>query len=77
MKCHEEHPVGKFFNACGALEAAMNACFREEKKLRLKINRENPPKPWFPMPAELVRTRPAAVDAASPIASTATPPTTS
>ena len=79
VQCHEDHPIGKFFNACGPLEAAMNACFREEKKLRLKLNRENPPKPWFPMPAELLRTAQpaggtAAAKASDPAASAA--PTT-
>ena len=39
--------MGKFFNACAALERGMNACFREEKKLKLKLNRERPPTAWF------------------------------
>ena len=27
----------------------MNACFRDEKKLRLQMNRDRPSKPWFPV----------------------------
>ena len=36
--CHTEHPLLKFLNACGELEAVMNACFKEEKTLRRQLN---------------------------------------
>lgn len=38
VACHEENPVMKFFNACGDIKTALDLCFREEKKLRKKLN---------------------------------------
>lgn len=38
IKCHEEKPYGKFFNACGTIAEDLNVCFREEKKLRKAMN---------------------------------------
>lgn len=37
-RCHVDHPVAKFFNACGDLELEMNACFKEEKNMRRQLN---------------------------------------
>lgn len=42
VACHADHPVAKFFNACGDMESSMNACFKEEKELRRAINRAHP-----------------------------------
>lgn len=42
-RCHEENPWMKFLNACGDLESAMNACFKEEKALRRQLNKERGP----------------------------------
>ncbi len=38
VTCHDDNPVMKFFNACGDAKAALDLCFREEKKLRRKLN---------------------------------------
>ncbi len=38
VKCHEENPVAKFWNACGDTKLALDLCFREEKQLRKKLN---------------------------------------
>jgi COX assembly mitochondrial protein 2 len=38
VACHDGNPVMKFFNACGDAKAALDLCFREEKKLRRKLN---------------------------------------
>ena len=38
VACHEEYPILKFFNACGDIKIALDLCFREEKKLRKKLN---------------------------------------
>jgi len=37
--CHETHPVAKFLNACGDAKRTLDACFREEKQLRIKLNK--------------------------------------
>jgi len=29
-KCHEDHPVQKFFGACNDLKIQLDKCFREE-----------------------------------------------
>jgi hypothetical protein len=42
VACHARHPVLKFVNACGAAKVAMDACFREEKKLRVALNKRIP-----------------------------------
>jgi COX assembly protein 2 len=39
-RCHRENPFMKFLNACGEAELTMNACFREEKKLRRGVSKE-------------------------------------
>lgn len=38
VRCHEERPIAKFFNACGQIAEDLNVCFREEKKLRKALN---------------------------------------
>ena len=43
--CHKENPWAKFANVCGDAEAAMNACFKEEKVLRRQLNKEKGPVP--------------------------------
>ena len=65
-KCHEDNPVLKFLNACGALEAEMNVCFREEKNLRRQLNRERGPQPPF----RLIRApaKPSGAEAGKPAA---------
>ncbi len=49
VQCHKDNPVMKFLDACGAAERTMNACFREEKELRRRLNRErgNPQLAWL------------------------------
>jgi COX assembly protein 2 len=51
VKCHEDNPVMKFFNACGDVKVALDLCFREEKKLRKKLN----PRVSSSLPSPLVR----------------------
>jgi hypothetical protein len=41
----------KFFNACGDVKVALDLCFREEKKLRKKLN----PRVSSSLPSPLVR----------------------
>ena len=38
VRCHEDFPVLKFVNWCGDAKQALDLCFREEKKLRIKLN---------------------------------------
>lgn len=40
MRCHEEHPWLKFVNVCGDAKSAVDACFREEKVMRKKLNKQ-------------------------------------
>ncbi|XP_020572596.1 COX assembly mitochondrial protein 2 homolog [Phalaenopsis equestris] len=40
QKCHEDHPIGKFFGECTELKLKLDRCFREEKALRRKANFE-------------------------------------
>ena len=42
MRCHEERPIAKFFNACGPAKLKLDACFKEEKVLRMRLNRRVP-----------------------------------
>ena len=51
VKCHEDFPVLKFFNHCGDVKIALDLCFREEKKLRKKLN----PRVSSSLPSPLVR----------------------
>ena len=53
VQCHKDNPVMKFLDACGAAERTMNACFREEKELRRRLNRErgNPQLAWLGLAA--------------------------
>lgn len=39
-KCHENHPVQKFFGACNDLKIQLDKCFREEKQVKRKANFE-------------------------------------
>lgn len=61
VRCHEEHPYRKFIGHCNDKKHDLDMCFREEKKLRIKLNRriENP----YDEPS-----RPAAAPAAAPAA---------
>lgn len=45
IKCHEDNPFMKFLDACGPAKRTMDACFREEKKLRVKLNKRLPDAP--------------------------------
>ncbi|CAO2812631.1 unnamed protein product [Amaranthus hypochondriacus] len=40
QKCHEEHPVGKFFGKCTDLKIKLDQCFRQEKAVKRKANFE-------------------------------------
>ena len=42
VRCHEENPLMKFLNACGEAKIEMDKCFREEKKLRVQLNKRIP-----------------------------------
>lgn len=39
-KCHEDHPLQKFFGACNDLKIQLDKCFREEKQAKRKANFE-------------------------------------
>ncbi|CAK9206867.1 unnamed protein product [Sphagnum troendelagicum] len=39
-KCHEDHPVQKFFGVCNDLKIELDRCFREEKAEKRKANFE-------------------------------------
>ncbi|KAJ7547454.1 hypothetical protein O6H91_08G086600 [Diphasiastrum complanatum] len=39
-KCHEDHPIGKFFGECTALKIKLDKCLREEKAVKRKANFE-------------------------------------
>ena len=54
VRCHEEHPLAKFLNACGNPKLALDLCFKEEKKLRRKLNQ----KVATTLPPGLVMNRP-------------------
>ncbi len=54
VRCHEDHPVGKFFNYCGEVKLALDLCFKEEKKLRKKLN----PRTSLSLPAGVQLTGP-------------------
>mmetsp|Transcript_16486 Transcript_16486/g.49366 ORF Transcript_16486/g.49366 Transcript_16486/m.49366 type:complete len:86 (+) Transcript_16486:112-369(+) len=38
-RCHEEHPVAKFWGVCNDAKLALDECFRQEKVLKRDINR--------------------------------------
>ncbi|KAL3160493.1 hypothetical protein ABBQ32_010804 [Trebouxia sp. C0010 RCD-2024] len=38
--CHCDHPVAKFWGHCNDQKIALDACFRQEKKLNSAINRQ-------------------------------------
>ena len=59
VACHAANPLLKFLDACGPAKAAMDVCFREEKKLRVQLNRR------IPDPLELTSTAVAAASAGS------------
>ncbi|KAK9095913.1 hypothetical protein Syun_003014 [Stephania yunnanensis] len=40
QKCHMDHPIAKYFNACTDLKIKLDRCFREEKALKRKANFE-------------------------------------
>eukprot|EP00962_Isochrysis_galbana_P004664 scaffold1285_cov112-Isochrysis_galbana.AAC.1 len=43
-KCHEETGyIGKALGACNQPKALMDRCFREQKKVKRRINREDRP----------------------------------
>ena len=64
VQCHARHPFLKFLDACGTAKAEMDACFREEKKLRVQLNRRIP---------DPIETAAAAAAAAASAASAAAP----
>ena len=39
VRCHAERPYLKFVGACNDAKSALDMCFREEKKLRQKLNK--------------------------------------
>ena len=39
MACHKANPFMKFLDACGGAKTALDACFREEKHVRVSLNR--------------------------------------
>ncbi len=45
VSCHENNKFMKFLNACGDAKVELDRCFREEKKLRVKLNKRIP-NPW-------------------------------
>jgi hypothetical protein len=51
VKCHEDFPILKFADWCGESKAALDRCFREEKKLRVKLN----PRVSTTLPSALAR----------------------
>ena len=62
VRCHEDFPVLKFANWCGEAKTALDLCFREEKKLRLRLN----PRVRRTLPAAIARVdAPAAAPAAA------------
>ena len=38
IKCHNDHPVAKFWGVCNDQKWALDFCFREEKKINRKKN---------------------------------------
>ena len=52
VKCHDDFPVLKFLNWCGDAKLALDLCFREEKKLRVRLN----PRVSTTLPSPLART---------------------
>ena len=51
VKCHDDFPILKFADWCGETKAALDRCFREEKKLRVKLN----PRVSTTLPSALAR----------------------
>jgi COX assembly protein 2 len=43
VRCHEERNVAKWFGACNDVKRELSACLREEKKLRVKLNKRVKP----------------------------------
>ncbi|CAM6094236.1 unnamed protein product [Calypogeia fissa] len=39
-KCHDDHPVAKFFGVCTDLKIQLDKCFRAEKEEKRKLNFE-------------------------------------
>ncbi|CAI5988866.1 unnamed protein product [Closterium sp. NIES-64] len=37
-RCHEEHPIAKFWNVCSGIKVELDACFRQEKVERRTVN---------------------------------------
>ena len=37
-KCHEDHPIAKFWGKCNQQKAAMDRCFKIEKEAKRKVN---------------------------------------
>ena len=60
VKCHEDFPLLKFVDWCGEAKAALDRCFREEKKLRVRLN----PRVSSSLPAAIARVAPAQQDKA-------------
>ncbi|KAH7290548.1 hypothetical protein KP509_30G053300 [Ceratopteris richardii] len=40
VKCHEDHPIAKFFGKCTNLKIKLDKCFRLEKEMKRKANFE-------------------------------------
>lgn len=38
MICHEDNPYGKFLGVCNQFKAALDECFKEEKKRKQQEN---------------------------------------
>ncbi|KAL0029352.1 hypothetical protein WJX77_001687 [Trebouxia sp. C0004] len=38
--CHRDHSVAKFWGHCNDQKLALDACFRQEKRIKSAINRE-------------------------------------
>jgi len=40
QKCHQEHPIAKFWGECTDLKLKLDQCFRQEKAIKRKANFE-------------------------------------
>ncbi|KAH9329986.1 hypothetical protein KI387_002094, partial [Taxus chinensis] len=40
QKCHQDHPIAKFWGECTELKIKLDRCFREEKAIKRKANFE-------------------------------------
>jgi len=40
QKCHQEHPIAKFWGECTELKLKLDQCFRQEKAIKRKANFE-------------------------------------